>query len=330
VTSTSAGFRLRHAFAEVQYSDSFYMGVGQAFSLMTPPKDQISMWPSDQEMSQAVDTNYLAGMVWGRIPQFRLAWRPSKKFNWAFSLENPEQQLGRSLVTLPACCTSDLDLQYNTGSDELKVPNLWPDFTTRIAFNPTRAVHLDIGGVLRRFRHSISPYNDEDDFKGTGGGGTVNGSVRASPNTKVLGQFAFGAGIGRYIGGLVPDATFEADSSINPLDTISWVFGVEQKLNPTVSVAGYYSGVDIDEAVAIDSNGNYIGFGFPGSSNSNNKKIKQLTFTGSLLSFKSENRGSAQINLQYSWLERTPFDRGTGPSSATMHMFFAQVRYNLP
>ena len=75
VTSTSAGFRLRHAFAEVQYSDSFYMGAGQAFSLMTPQKDQLSMWPSDVEMSQAVDTNYVAGLVWGRIPQFRLAWR---------------------------------------------------------------------------------------------------------------------------------------------------------------------------------------------------------------------------------------------------------------
>jgi len=95
-------------------------------------------------------------------------------------------------------------------------------------------------------------------------------------------------------------------------------------------VAGYYSGVDTHEAVAIDSNGHYIGFGFPGSSNSNNKTIKQLTFTGSLLSFKSENRGSAQINLQYSWLERTPFDRGTRPSTAKMHLFFAQVRYNLP
>ena len=78
VTSTSAGFRLRHAFAEVQYSDSFYMGVGQAFSLMTPQKDQVSMWPSDVEISQAVDTNYLAGLLWGRIPQFRLAWRPSR------------------------------------------------------------------------------------------------------------------------------------------------------------------------------------------------------------------------------------------------------------
>lgn len=328
VTSTSAGFRLRHAFLEVQYSDSFYMGAGQAFSLMTPQKDQISMWPSDVEISQAVDTNYLAGTVWGRIPQFRLAWRPSKRFNWAFSLENPEQQLGRSLVTLPSCCASELDAQYNTGSDELNVPNRMPDFITRVVFNPTPAVHVDVGGVLRAFRHTITPYNNE--FTATGGGGNINGSVRVSRNTKVLGQFAAGPGIGRYMGGLVPDVAFGPDSSINPINTISWVAGVEQKLNSTVSVAGYYSGVDTHQFVALDTNGQYTGFGFPSSSNSNNTTIKELTLTGSLLSFKSENRGSAQINLQYSWLERKPFDTGTGPSSATMHMFLAQVRYNLP
>ena len=175
VTSTSAGFRLRHAFAEVQYSDSFYMGVGQAFSLMTPQKDQVSMWPSDVEMSQAVDTNYLAGMVWGRIPQFRLAWRPSRTFNWAFSLENPEQQLGTSMVTLPLCCASDLDAQYNTGSDELNVPNLMPDIVTRVALNPTKAVHVDVGGVFRVFRHTVKPYDDT--FKDVGGGASVNARV---------------------------------------------------------------------------------------------------------------------------------------------------------
>ena len=146
VTSTSAGFRLRHAFAEVQYRDVFYMGMGQAFSLMTPQKDQVSLWPSDVEISQAVDTNYLAGLLWGRIPQFRLAWRPSRAFNWAVSLENPEQQLGRSIVTLPSCCASDLDAQYNTGADEMRVPNLMPDIVTRVAVNPTRAVHVDVGG----------------------------------------------------------------------------------------------------------------------------------------------------------------------------------------
>ena len=106
--------------------------------------------------------------------------------------------------------------------------------------------------------------------------------------------------------------------------------GVEQRLNPTVSVAGYYSGVDTTESFTTDGDGSFIGFGFPGSANSNNKSIQELTLTGSLLSFKSTNRGSAQVSVQYSWLERKPFDAGSGPASAAMHMFFAQVRYNLP
>ena len=263
VTSTSAGFRLRHAFAEVQYSDSFYMGMGQAFSLMTPQKDQVSMWPSDVEISQAVDTNYLAGLLWGRIPQFRLAWRPSRRFNWAFSLENPEQQLGRSIVTLPSCCASDLDTQYNTGADETRVPNLMPDILTRVALNPTPAVHVDVGGVFRVFRHTVKPYDEV--FKDLGGGASVNGRVNAK-NSRLIGQFAFGAGLGRYIGGLVPDVTFTADSSIQPLGTMSWVAGIEQQLSSVVSLAGYYSGVNTDEGAHTDADGRYIGYGYPGSS----------------------------------------------------------------
>jgi hypothetical protein len=330
VTSTSAGFRLRHAFAEVRYGNSIYMGVGQAFSLMTPQKDQISIWPSDVEISQAVDTNYVAGLVWGRIPQVRFAWRPARRFNWAVSLENPEQQLGDSLVTLPSCCASDLDAQYNTGGAGLSVPNLMPDLITRVAFNPSPAVHLDVGGVLRVFRHTVAPYDDSDDFATTAGGASVNGSVHATGNTKMIGQFAFGPGIGRYIGGLVPDATFSADSSIHPLRTTSWVLGVEQRLNATVSMAGYYSGVNTSESFATDADGGFIGFGFPGSLHSSNRSIHELTVTAALLSFRSPNRGSAQVNVQYSWLERKPFDAGNGPASAAMHMFFAQVRYNLP
>ena len=120
VTSTSVGLRLRQGFAEVQYGRTFFLAAGQAFTLMTAQKDQLSIWPSDVELSQAVDTNYLAGMIWARTPQVRLTWRPSTRINWAVSVENPEQQLGKGLVTLPQCCASDIDAQYNTGSDELQ------------------------------------------------------------------------------------------------------------------------------------------------------------------------------------------------------------------
>ena len=329
VTTSGAGFRLRLAFAEVQYGDAFFLAAGQAFSLMTAPKDQLSVWPADTELTQAVDLNYVAGMVWNRSPQVRLTWRPSKRFNWAASVENPEQQLGSGVVTLPQCCAADIDAQYNTGADELRVPNLMPDFSTRVTYSPNNAVHIDAGGVLRVFRHTVAPY--DEDFKATGGGASVNIRVNATPSTRILGEAAVGSGMGRYIGGLVPDAAFSSDGSISLIDTTSWVGAVERTLTPRVSVAGYYSGVKAEDNYFADRDGRFIGFGFPGSSTSNNRSIREFTLTGAYQIVRTPDRGSAQFNTQVSWLTREPWSTpASGLSSAKSFMFLAQVRYNLP
>jgi hypothetical protein len=330
VTSSSAGFRLRHAFGEAQFGTSWLFGIGQAFTLMTPQKGEISMWPSDVEMSQAVDTNYLVGMIWGRIPQARLTWRPSKTFSWAFSLENPEQQLGKSgVVTLPSCCSTDLDAQYNTGGDELKVPDFNPDYITRIAFN-TKAFHFDVGGVLRIFRQNVKPYTNEQ--KQVGGGGNVNVAFKPVKGTKVLVQGSYGAGMGRYIGGLVPDVSFKSDGTISPIITTSWVTGVEQAVTKNSSVSLYYSGFYAPRSWGTDTDGvTPIGYGFPGSPDSNNRSITEWTGVWAYRVFRTENRGSVQWNTQFSWLNRSPWARvSNGSGVAQAFMFFTQMRYNLP
>jgi hypothetical protein len=329
VTASGVGFRLRLAFAEVQYGQTFFLAAGQAFSLMTSPKDQLSIWPADVELSQAVDLNYVAGMIWNRAPQVRLTWRPSTRFNWAVSVENPEQQLGRGLVALPECCADDIDVQYNTGADELRAPNLMPDFSTRVTYSPRPSFHVDAGGVLRAFRHTVAPY--DEDFKAVGGGVSLNVRVNPTRMTKVFGQGAAGSGLGRYIGGLVPDAAFGSDGSISLIDTTSWVAGVERSVTDRVSVAGYFSGVNTDGNYSTDRDGHAIGFGYPGSPNSNNHTIKELTATGAYQIVRTPDRGSAQFNAQVSWLTREPFSTPqNGPSSARTFMFLAQIRYNLP
>ena len=328
VSSTSAGFRLRNAFAEVRYRDSFFMSAGQAFSLMTPVKGHLSMWPADQELSQALDTNYLAGLVWARLPQLRLTWRPSPTFDWAVSVENPEQQIGAGPVTLPSCCAGDIETQYNTGSNGTSVPDLMPDIVTRVAVNPGKAVHLGAGGVLRVFRHRVAPFTDT--FREVGGGVSIDAALRATTTTRVLVQTAFGSGLGRYVGGLAPDVAFHRDGSVSNIRTSSWVAGIEQKVFSRASVAGYYSGMVIDNNFDRDEDGSFIGYGFPGSSNANNRKIHELTGTFSTLTMATENRGSAQLGLQLSWLTREPWFRGSGPASASAFLFFAQMRYNLP
>jgi hypothetical protein len=71
--------------------------------------------------------------------------------------------------------------------------------------------------------------------------------------------------------------------------------------------------------------------GYPGSPNSNNHTIKELTATGAYQIVRTTDRGTAQFNAQVSWLTREPFSTPqNGLSSARTFMFLAQIRYNLP
>src|SRR5262245_26317569 len=327
VTSTSAGFRLRHAFGEAQFGSRYLVAAGQAYSLMTPAKDQLSIWPSDFELSTAVDQNYLTGTVWDRSPQVRFTFRPSAAFNWAVSAENPEQQIGTA-VKLPACCTSDLDTQYNTGSNGLSVPNLMPDIVSRIAFNTEKVFHVDAGGVFRVFRHTLKPYDDS--FKHAAGGVSVNGRARTNNATTLIGQFAYGSGMGRYLGGLAPDVSISADGVIHPIPTTAWAAGVEYRISPQLSIAAYDSGVHIDNSFSIDADSTFIGFGYPGAPNADNRAIHEVTGVFGWEPWKIAGRGSMQWSSQVSWLRRTPWSTGAGPSSADALMVLTQIRYNLP
>jgi hypothetical protein len=98
-----------------------------------------------------------------------------------------------------------------------------------------------------------------------------------------------------------------------------------------VSLAGYYSGVEVGDQYSTDNDGRFIGFGFPGSSATNNRRIQEFTLTGGYQIVRTPDRGSAQFNTQVSWLRREPWSTpATGLSSARSFMFLAQVRYNLP
>jgi hypothetical protein len=328
VTSTSAGFRLRQAFGEAEFHDRFLVAAGQAFTLMTPARDQLSIWPSDYELTHAVDTNYVAGMVWGRLPQVRFTYRPSRQFNWAVSVENPEQQIGNGVVTLPACCSSDLAAQFNTGSNGLDVANAMPDFASRVAVNAGRFLHVDAGGVVRVFRDALQPYDHTDSHVGGG----VSANVRVTPGTTTVffGQFASGPGLGRYIGGLVPDVGISADGAIHPIQAASWVAGAEQRLSSHAAVGFYDSGVHADASYSVDTTGSYIGFGYPGAPRGANKSIHEVTGAFAWQAWRIEGRGSMQWTTQVSWLTRTPWSPGSGPSSAEMLMVLTQLRYNLP
>jgi hypothetical protein len=124
--------------------------------------------------------------------------------------------------------------------------------------------------------------------------------------------------------------------TINPLPVASWVTGVEHGITKNVDIAAYYSGGWAKRAFYLQPNGIYVGYGFPGSPDLDNRQIQEATLIAAWRIVKTENRGSVQYSTQFSWLSRTPYNSvpaliGTGQyHSATAYLVFSQLRYNLP
>jgi len=334
VTSTSYGLRIRQAWFDYSKGKWELTG-GQLFSLLTPVKKSILPWPGDVSITQVVDTNYVPGLVWGRYPQVRMVYHYSDKAAFGFSLENPEQQVGESGVVFPTLLVSTLEAQYNVGTNGLETPNMTPDFVLKGSFDGTfggHAAHLDVGGVMRVFRN-YAPYEGNGvsgHNHALGGGGNVNATFEVATGYRLVVNGFAGSGAGRYIGGLVPDVIVRANGDISPIKSYSWVSGLEIAPNKRTGLYAYFSGVYGQKNVALDTDGNFIGWGYTGASNAANRYIQQVTTGLSHTFWSHENLGSVQLGIQYAYLFLHPWVAGTGLSAAHSSMVLGQVRYNLP
>ncbi len=332
VSASSYTFRIRQAWFDWGRGKWELTG-GQAFSLMTPSKKSLLPWPGDVAVTNVLDVNFVAGLVWGRYPQFRVVYHASKRTAFGFSAENPEQQVGNSVV-FPSALNSILTTQYNTGANELSVPNATPDFVVKGSFDGRpdgdRAVHFDVGAVMRTFRSwSGTQVSGKDYAFGSGVGANFNVDVLKGTRL-VLDGFA-SDGAGRYIGGLAPDVIVKANGSISPIHSYSWVSGFEIAPNKITGLYFYYSGLYAQKSATLNSDGTCcVGFGYPGANTNADRLIEEATTGYSRVFWKYENIGSMQWGVQYAYAWLYPWVAGTGPKSAHANMLFGQVRYNLP
>jgi hypothetical protein len=331
VTSSSYTFRVRQAWFDWSNSKWEITG-GQLFSLMTPVKKDILPWPGDVGTTQVIDTNYVAGLVWGRYPQIRVVYHNSKQASFGFSLENPEQQVGNNVV-FSSALNAILTTQYNTGSNELKVPNMTPDFVFKGSFDGmmgAHAVHFDAGTVMRVFR-SWNGTNVSGKDYAFGWGVTANLTAELVKGVRLVMDGFAGDGAGRYIGGLAPDVIIKTNGSISPIHSYSWVSGLEIAPSKYTGFYLYYSGLYAQKNSTLNSDGTCcVGFGYPGANTNADRLIEELTAGYSRIVWKHEGLGSVQWGAQYAYLWLYPWASGSGPNSARANMLFGQLRYNLP
>ena len=78
-------------------------------------------------------------------------------------------------------------------------------------------------------------------------------------------------------------------------------------------IFAYYGGILIGRDTAIDTNGKFVGYGYTGSSNSQNRTIQEATLGFNQTLWKHPKYGAVNIIGQYSYLTRDPWNIATAP-----------------
>ncbi len=324
VTSHSSTMRLRLYWAQILRDKWEFLG-GQSWSMLTPNRVGISPVPSDIFYTQNVDTNYQAGLVWTRAPQFRAVYHANKNWTAGISLENPEQYVGTGVV-LPSFASS----QYDNGSLP-GIPNTHPDIIGKVAYDGaagSRPVHIEAAGLFRTFR-SLNPSGSASAARGYSG--SLNANFEVAKNVRFVVSSLYGRSAGRYIFGLAPDAVVSPTGTVSPVRSASGVAGLEVKLGANSALYGYYGGVYIWRNFFQTAPDQYVGYGFPGAPTAANRTIQEATGGYTYTFWKNPSYGSLQLMTQYSYVTRSPWAVPAGsPRNAHMHMVFANLRYALP
>ncbi|HXN17340.1 MAG TPA: hypothetical protein VN875_03340 [Candidatus Binatus sp.] len=352
-TSTNSGtFRLRLAFADIKHNNWEFIG-GQTWSLLTPNRVGLSSMPQDVFTGYRLDTNYLAGLAYARQAAFRVIYHATDWWSFAVALENP-QQYAPSSVVFPSTFFSG---QFDNGSGASNgtaaasnpaIPNLHPDVIVKSAFDwklGDHALHLEAAGLIRSFKVFNNLATPSDTNSITEGSGSLNANLEVFRNFRLIASTIYGAGNGRYLGALGPDAIVKADGELSPIHSGSGVAGFEYQMTPRFEFDGYYSGAyfqrNFGGAVAstatpapscLGVSGFFCtGFGFPGSANTNNKSFQEATFGITKTIWGTPNHGKLQFITQSSWVERTPWSvSGSAPRNAHAFLQYIDLRYVLP
>ncbi len=348
VSSNSDTFRMRNVFVDVEKNGFEFLG-GQDWSMMTPNRKGLSPLPSDIFYTQDMDTNYQAGLVWSRQTQFRFIAHPNDNLAFGVSLENPEQYLGgingAGTTTPPSAFVTTADAQFNNGSGlNYTVPNVHPDIVFKGAYDGhvgDKLMHVEAGALIRTFKFASGTgkpvtYNT---YSATAASGEVNANLQVARNFHLIANTFFGSGNGRYIFAQAPDVVIRADGSIAPLHSYSTVDGFEANLTKNTLLYAYYGGIYIDRDQVFDSTATgstlakpvYVGYGYKGSPNSQNRTVQEGTIGIVRTLWKSSNYGALSLISQYSYLTRNPWYVATGnPKDTHTNMYWLDLRYTLP
>ena len=212
----------------------------------------------------------------------------------------------------------------------------FPDFISKVAFDrhtvgDEHKLHFEIAGMLRNF--SIFNSLNNRHFSKIGGAVSFNSNLELLNHDRLhlIENFFYGNGVGRWMFGQGPDLVVNPNGSLGLLPGASASVGLESQVTKDWFLYTYYGADYFDRRTVLDLNGNLVGYGFPGSPNTNNRTIQEANVGFQYTFWKDPKWGALQLFGQYSYLFREPWFPALGaPHQAHSNMVFLNLRYLFP
>lgn len=335
--------RLRLYFGMAQHGKWEVVG-GQVWSWLTPNRDGIGPIPSDLAITYNEDQNIGVGLPYTRAAEFRVAYHVNGHWAIGMGIEASNQFIG-TYVALPSAFSS-IGTQFDNNA-QIGTPNLMPDILAKTTYDTNlgaRHFHAELTGLFTGTHATALPvgstsYSAHNAF---GGGGQIAGNYELLPNKLVvLANVFWSDGGAHYLVATGPELVIRPDPagtsvSLSMVHAGAGSAGLEWRASPKEAFAVYY-GADyygrnfFPDTTNTAHPGTIIGYGGPGSPNTNNRAIQQVTFDWLLTFWKSERYGALQYYTQCSYLTRAPWYVAPGdPKNAHLSMVYAGIRYVLP
>jgi hypothetical protein len=259
-------------------------------------------------------------------------------------IEDSNQFIG-GFVALPTTFSNMLSPQFDNGSQP-GAANRFPDILSKITYDrdfSSRHFHAELTGLFTGAHASVKPIGASSftTHNAVGGGGEIAANYELLPKLTLLANAFWSDGGAHYLVGTGPQLVVRPDAagkdiSLSMLHAGAGFAGLEWIASPKVALAVYYSADYYSRKFFPDTTnqadpGTIIGYGGPGSPNTNNRTIQEVTFDWLHTFWKNPRYGALQWYTQYSYLTRAPWYVGPGdPKNAHLSMIYFGFRYVLP
>ena len=352
--------RLRQAYA--QYDDKtlgLHVLAGQAWSLATP--NSVGLTPRKENIPLTIDTAYLPGFTYLRVPELRVTKDWGGKYWLGASLESPQASYGftptltSGVTTLPPIGNQSVGGTVdfaNPGGGGLNSQanysvDIAPDVIVKAATDQPFG-HFEafgLGRVLQSRVSFVGSGSNKTALAGGVGGAAVIPVVKGK--VELVGNVLAGSGVGRYLAGQLPDASFKQDGAPAPLQEVGGTVGLVGHPTKAIDLYGYAGMEQVGRSTfTATAGGKTTGYGYGTSfanvagcstelsslsCNAQSRSLFEAT-VGGWWRFMQGSYGTVMAGAQYGYIENIAFhgtvSKGVGSKpTATNNLIYLAIRY---